>query len=164
MEIRPATADDAAGIAGIYNHYIEHTVVTFEETPVTAEAFVGRLAKVEAAGLPWYACMAAGELAGYAYAAPWKERSAYRFAAEVSVYLCHRQTGRGLGTGLYTALFDNLRSSAIRTVIGGITLPNAASVALHEAFGMRQVARFEKVGFKFGQWLDVGYWQTHFDA
>ena len=98
-------------------------------------------------------------MVGYAYATKWKERSAYRFSAEVSVYLSNQVQGRGLGASLYETLFSKLKEGGINTVIGGITLPNPASVALHEKMGMKKVAHFENVGFKFNQWQDVGYWQ-----
>ena len=88
-----------------------------------------------------------------------KGRCAYRYSAEVTVYLDAAVVGQGLGTQLYTALFDSLRRSGCHVAIGGIALPNAASVALHEKFAMQKVAHFGEVGFKFGRWVDVGYWQ-----
>ncbi|PID45615.1 MAG: hypothetical protein CSB47_08185 [Proteobacteria bacterium] len=85
------------------------------------------------------------------------------FTVEVSIYLSHQITSRGLGTQLYNALFSSLREKSVHIVIGGITLPNAASIALHEKFGMEKVAHFKEVGYKFGKWLDVGYWQVKLD-
>lgn len=157
--IREASAADAASIAEIYNHYVEHTVVTFEETLVSAADFAARIASVHVSGFPWLVAEEAGRVLGYAYATKWKERSAYRFSAEVTVYLAPTATGRGIGKLLYGALFPLLDARGLHALMGGITLPNEASVALHEKFGMRKVAHFDEVGFKFGRWLDVGYWQ-----
>lgn len=158
--VRDATLLDAHGIVSIYNHYIAHTTVTFEETPVSADAMCQRIQRVNDAMLPWLVLEHNGQLIGYAYAAPWKERSAYRFAVEISVYLAPEQTGKGRGSILYKSLFGGLLKSGIHVAIGGVTLPNAPSVALHEKFAMTKVAHFEEVGRKFGQWLDVGYWQV----
>lgn len=100
-----------------------------------------------------------GDVIGYAYASKWKGRCAYRFAVETSVYVDSSARGAGVGTVLYEALFAALRGRGIHAAIGGIALPNEASIALHERFGMKKVAHFEQVGFKFGRWIDVGYWQ-----
>jgi phosphinothricin acetyltransferase len=158
--LRPATADDAAAMAAIYNHYVEHTVITFEEEAVSAAEMATRLAKVTGAQLPWLLSEEHGTVLGYAYASPWHARSAYRYSVESTVYLDPRHTRRGLGTALYTALFTLLRARGLHCVIGGISLPNAASIALHEKLGMRKVAHYSEVGFKFGEWVDVGYWQA----
>jgi L-amino acid N-acyltransferase YncA len=162
--VRAATEADAAAIADIYNHYVLHTLVTFEETAVTADEMASRLRTVAAAELPWLVAVADRDVLGYAYATKWKERIGYRFAVEISVYLQHAVGGRGVGTQLYDALFPLLHARGIHAVIGGIALPNAASVALHEKFGMHKVAHFEQTGIKFGQWVDVGYWQRVFSA
>lgn len=158
MTIRPAVPADGAELARIYNHYVLHTVVTFEETPVDAATLTARIADVGAAGLPWLVADDGGRLAGYAYAGPWKARRAYRYSVEVTVYLDRDALGRGLGTRLYTALFADLEARGIHAVLGGIALPNDASVALHEKFGMTKVAHLPEVGFKLGRWIDVGYW------
>jgi L-amino acid N-acyltransferase YncA len=157
--IRYATAQDAAALREIYNYYVDNTVITFEEIRVVETEFRARIAKVQDAGLPWLVAEQAGEVVGYAYAGAWKERSAYRFSVEASVYLAHTCMREGWGTRLYEALFTELRKTSVHAVIGGIALPNAASVALHEKLGMRKVAHFPEVGFKFGRWVDVGYWQ-----
>jgi len=157
--LRAATTDDAAAIAAIYNHYVAETVVTFEEVPVAAAEIAGRIESVQAAGFPWLVAEEAGRVVGYAYATKWRERSAYRFSAEVTVYLAPTDTGRGLGSQLYAELFPMLEACGLHALMGGITLPNEASVALHEKFGMRKVAHFDEVGFKFDRWLAVGYWQ-----
>jgi len=157
--IRQAQASDAAAIARIYNHYITHTVITFEEQLVSEADIAQRIADVAAASLPWLVMEEAGDVLGYAYAAPWRTRSAYRFSVETSVYLHHAALGRGLGSQLYEALFSALTPCGVHVAIGGIALPNDESVRLHEKLGMKKVAHFEQVGFKFGQWIDVGYWQ-----
>jgi len=162
--IRAATMADAGAIARIYNHYVAHTVITFEEHPVSAEEMAERIAENDAMSLPWLVLEQDERLAGYACASKWKARSAYRFSVEVTVYLEPGTSGRGLGTQLYAALFAELRANGVHVAIGGIALPNPASVALHEKFGMRKVAHFEQVGFKFGEWIDVGYWQARLGA
>ena len=158
--IRPAETADAAAICEIYNHYIEHTVITFEEVLLTAGDIDKRLQDINAIGLPWLVAEVQGVVIGYAYAGKFRDRSAYRYTAEVTVYLAPAGTGQGAGTRLYNALFEALRERSIHIVIGGITLPNVASVALHEKMGMEKVAHLEEVGCKFGKWLDVGYWQA----
>jgi len=157
--IRVATAADADHIAEIYNHYIANTVVTFEEEPVAADEMRRRMDEVFGASLPWLVAESGGRVIGYAYATKWKARSAYRFSVETTVYLADGLGKLGLGTRLYQELFELLKEKGIHAAIGGIALPNDASVALHEKFGMRKVAHFEQVGFKFGKWVDVGYWE-----
>jgi len=157
--IRSATGRDAEAIAGIYNHYIAETVVTFEEQVVTATDMIGRMDAVAAASLPWLVAEHEGEVSGYAYAGRWHSRSAYRFTAESTVYLHPQFVGCGLGTKLYEALLSELGAKSIHVVIGGIALPNAASVALHEKLGFEKAAHYREVGFKFNRWIDVGYWQ-----
>lgn len=161
--IRAAAATDSESLAQIYNHYINNTVVTFEELPVSALEMAARIQAVQAASLPWLVAETTGPekaLLGYAYATPWKSRAAYRYSVESSVYLQPQQTGRGYGRLLYTALLDTLVScGSVHSVMGGIALPNAASVALHECLGFTKVAHLNEVGFKRDQWLDVGYWQ-----
>ena len=157
--IRAATVEDAAPIAAIYNHFVQHTIVTFEEEPVSATELARRMDGVRAAALPWNVATRGDTVLGYAYASKWKERYGYRFSVEISVYLAPDAGGHGIGSMLYADLFAQLASRGIHAAIGGIALPNDSSVALHEKFGMRKVAHFEQTGFKFGQWVDVGYWE-----
>lgn len=157
--IRAATAADAAALARIYNYYVADTIVTFEETPLTAADMAARLAESGALALPWLVAQTGAGVQGYAYASRWKGRCAYRHSVEVTVYIEHEAVGRGLGTQLYAGLFAELARGPCHVAIGGIALPNEASVALHEKFGLRKVAHFSEVGYKFGRWLDVGYWQ-----
>ncbi|WP_444922577.1 arsinothricin resistance N-acetyltransferase ArsN1 family B [Microbulbifer sp. CnH-101-G] len=162
--IRTVNNSDAQVIAAIYNHYVINTPITFEEQAISSVDMVRRIESVHHSSLPWLVKEQNGEVVGYAYATPWKERSAYRFSVETSVYITNDMKSKGMGTALYLALFAELKKKNIRTAIGGITLPNSASVALHEKLGMKKVAHFEKVGFKFGQWRDVGYWQAQLES
>ena len=156
--IRDATSADAESLAAIYNHYIENTVVTFEEQPISAAEMEQRFRAVTET-LLWLVFEEDGQILGYAYAGPWHSRCAYRYSVEASVYLDHRAVGRGLGTRLYEALLKRLRSLPVHSVIGGIALPNAASVALHEKMGFVKVAHYRETGWKQSRWIDVGYWQ-----
>jgi phosphinothricin acetyltransferase len=156
--VRPATIDDAGAVASIYNHYVAHTIVTFEEQTVTPAEMRARIAAV-LEKLPWLVLENDGDIAGYAYASPWKARIGYRFAVESSIYLAPGQVGCGFGSALYQKLLDDLRVRKVHCVIGGAALPNLASVALHEKLGFTQVAHFRENGFKFGRWIDVAYWQ-----
>jgi phosphinothricin acetyltransferase len=158
--IRAVLDKDITAIVDIYNYYIEETIVTFEEKTITTDDMHKRITKIAGDNLPWLVAEDdSGRVIGYAYACKWRERFAYRFSVEVTVYLSSNHAKQGLGTKLYTELFDELKSRDIHTVIGGISLPNPASIALHEKFGLKQVAHFKEVGFKFGQWIDTGYWQ-----
>lgn len=160
MMIRSVLDKDATSISEIYNYYIEETVVTFETETISARDISARIAKIHSDNLPWLVAEDnKGNLIGYAYASKWRDRFAYRFSVEVTVYLSPDATGKSLGTKLYQALFTELKRLSIHSAIGGITLPNQASVGLHEKFGFEKVAHFKEVGFKFNQWLDVGYWQ-----
>jgi phosphinothricin acetyltransferase len=160
--IRSAEAEDGAALARIYNHYIATTVVTFEEAPVCAADMTARVAEISAAKLPWLVAQSPAGVNGFAYASRWKGRCAYRYSVESTVYLEPAAVGRGLGMALYSTLLARLQELGCHAVIGGIALPNQASIALHEKLGMRKVAHFAEVGFKFGRWVDVGYWQRVF--
>jgi L-amino acid N-acyltransferase YncA len=157
--IRDATHADAATIAAIYNYYVSDTIVTFEEELVPPSEIARRIEEVQSASLPWLVAERAGAVVGYAYATKWRSRHGYRFSAEVTVYLDRDQGGRGIGSLLYGKLIARLRDGGYHTAMGGIALPNQASVALHEKFGFRKVAHFEQAGIKFDTWIDVGYWQ-----
>jgi phosphinothricin acetyltransferase len=159
IQVRPAAATDADPIAAIYNHYITQTAVTFEEEPIPAADIARRIAEVQAASLPWLVAERNEAIAGWAYATKWRPRRAYRFSAEVTVYVAPEQGGRGIGSLLYARLLPELRERGVHAAMGGIALPNDASIALHEKFGFRKVAHFEQAGFKFDRWIDVGYWQ-----
>lgn len=159
MNIRDASADDAHNIADIYNHYIANTSVTFEEDLVVGADIAVRLLETAEQKLPWLVAEDEGHVVGYAYASKWKGRCAYRYSVEVTVYLASNAGGKGTGSRLYEVLFERLKVLGYHVAIGGISLPNPASIALHEKFGMTKVGEFKEVGFKFGKWVDVGYWQ-----
>lgn len=164
MIIRPALPSDASAIAGIYNHYILNTTISFEELPVDAADIVQRMASVHAAGLPYLVAEEDGRVSGYAYATAWRARPAYRTSVETSVYLRNDMQARGTGTRLYRSLLDQLGRDGYHLAIGGIAQPNAASVGLHEKLGFEKVAHFSEVGCKFGRWIDVGYWQMRLSS
>lgn len=159
IEIRPVTSADAARIVAIYNRYVADTTISFEEQPVPEAEMAERIRDVADAGLPWLVAVHEGEPVGYAYATRWRARPAYRHSVESTVYLADGASGRGWGTLLVGRLIEQLRAAGLRTVIVGIAQPNARSVALHERLGFRKVAHFADVGYKFGRWIDVGYWQ-----
>ncbi len=158
IAVRAAEPGDAPAITDIYNHYVRTSIITFEEEPVTAVEIARRIAEVQSEPLPWLVADRLGEVAGYAYATRWKNRTAYRFSVEVTVYVASECSGCGIGSLLYSRLLPILQAQHIHAAISGIALPNEASVALHEKFGFRKVAQFQEVGFKFDRWIDVGYW------
>lgn len=156
--IRDVSPLDAPALAEIYNWYIVESVISFEEVPVTVEEMARRI-QTTSQDYPWIVVENDGTLIGYAYARRWQERSAYRHTAEVGVYLNHDHVGCGHGTALYRQLLSQLPALGIHAVVGGVTLPNEASASLHEKFGFTKVAHYREVGYKFGSWHDVGYWQ-----
>ena len=156
--IRGIKIGDSNSVADIYNYYIANTAVTFEENPVTGDAMKERI-KSHTINLPWIVYEEKNEVLGYAYATEWKSRYAYRFSVESTVYLRQDILGKGIGTKLYRELLNRLNETNIHIVIGGIALPNRASIALHEKLGFKKVAQFKEVGYKFEKWIDVGYWE-----
>lgn len=158
IDIRLAQIDDAAGILAIYAPYCETSTVTFETVAPSREEMAERIARISAA-YPWLVAEADGRILGYVYATRFRERAAYRWTAEVAVYVGLSEQRRGLGQALYTSLFSILQLQGYSKVIAGITLPNAPSVRLHEKLGFQKVGHFPGVGYKSGAWLDVGWWQ-----
>ena len=156
--IRPATPIDADAICRIYNPYVTDTIVSFEETPVAAAEMALRITDLTRTH-PWYVYEESGSVVGYAYAGPWRSRAAYRDAVESTVYVESGLAGSGIGSKLYDALIPELRRCSFHCAMGGIALPNAASVALHEKKGFIKVAHFREVGWKFQRRIDVGYWE-----
>lgn len=149
---------DGAACAGIYARFVTDSAVSFEDVPPDGPEFARRI-EAGCASYPWLVAEAAGQVVGYAYASAHRERAAYRWAADAAVYVGADQRGRGVGGALYRALFELLAGQGIRTVCAGITLPNPASVALHESVGFEPVGVFRRIGFKQGRWHDVGWWQ-----
>ena len=158
MIIRACKEKDIPQLCDIYNYYITNTVITFEDVILTTHQLSARISEYTQ-HYPWLVCEVAGRIVGYAYASKWKERSAYKNTAEVTVYLHHEFTAKGYGKSLYHVLIDTLKQQNSHVLLACISLPNQASIAIHESFGFKKVAHFSEVGFKFNQWIDVGYWQ-----
>jgi phosphinothricin acetyltransferase len=149
---------DAAACAAIYAPYVEQTAITFEERAPDALEMEARISRYRATH-PWLVAESGGEVVGYAYACRHQERPAYRWVADVSVYVAANRRGEGLGRSLYEALFTRLRQQNFQIAWAGITLPNDASVALHEALGFLRVGISPRIGWKGGHWHDVSWWQ-----
>ncbi len=156
--IRQVSIEDADKIAEIYNYFIESTIATFEEQLIDVEEMKKRILGV-IQKFPWIVYENNRQIMGYAYAGIWKNRSAYKHSVEITVYLNQKITSNGIGSKLYYELIKQLKELGVHVVIGGISLPNEISVALHEKFGFKKVAHFKEVGYKFNKWVDVGYWQ-----
>lgn len=158
LSLRPATSADAAGIAAVYAPYVANTVISFELVPPTAEEMAERVARVSAQA-PWLVAEKDETVIGYAYLSRHHERAAYQWSVDAAVYIASTWRRSGLGRALYTVLLALGRLQGFCAVHAGITLPNAASVGLHEALGFVPIARYPKVGYKLGGWHDVGWWQ-----
>lgn len=156
--IRLATASDAQDILRIYAPYIENTSLTFETTVPSTEEFAQRITRY-LENWPWVVCEADGKIAGYAYASQYRERMGYQWSVECSVYIDDNFQKAGLGRALYTTLFAILQKQGFNNVYAVINLPNEKSVAFHESLGFSYLATYEKVGYKLGQWKNVGWWQ-----
>lgn len=158
LQIRDADSRDGAACAAIYAPYVEGSAVSFEERAPDAAEMAGRIERIAAAHA-WLVAEREGEVIAYAYAYSFQERPAYRWTVGVSVYVADGEQGRGVGRALYTALFDRLRESGFRMAHAGITLPNEASVGLHQSLGFERVGVNREVGWKRGAWHDVGWFQ-----
>jgi L-amino acid N-acyltransferase YncA len=157
--IRIAATDDAAGIAEIYSPFCAaDSPVSFEIIPPTVAEMRQRICKT-LERFPWLVCEREGAIAGYVYAGPHRERAAYQWSVEVSAYIHPAHRRAGVARALYTALFALLRAQGYVTAFAGITLPNPASVAMHERLGFEAVGVYKGVGFKCGKWQDVGWWR-----
>lgn len=157
--IRPADPErDGAACAAIYGPYIAASAITFEEEVLDAAQMTQRMRDIWLTH-PWLVAELDGAVVGFAYAAPHRIRHAYRWAADVSIYVDPRVQRSGLGRALYTALFERLRAQGIFWACAGITLPNDPSVGLHEALGFTPIGIYRAIGFKLGEWRDVGWWQ-----
>jgi phosphinothricin acetyltransferase len=159
-DVRPVTLDDAEQICALYNHYVMTSTITFEEEPVTLAEMASRIRDAQSASLPWLVAASGGEILGYAYASKWKGRAAYKFSVEVTIYVRQGLGHCGIGAQLYGHLLPALKSRGVHAVIGGVALPNDASLRFHQKFGFEKVAHFKEVGYKFNRWIDVTYWQV----
>lgn len=159
MQIRDAEPRrDAAACATIYAPHVEGSAVSFEEVAPDAAAMAARIEATQATH-PWLVAEDGGEVRGFAYGCRHRERAAYRWAADVSVYVDAAARRTGVGRALYAELLGRLRAAGLHTACAGITLPNQASVALHESFGFEPVGVYRRIGWKHGGWRDVGWWQ-----
>lgn len=158
MEIRNVRTSDAQAIADIYNYYIENTVITFEISPLSGNEMKNRIVDISSRQ-PYFVCEIDGKVVGYCYASLWHSRPAYRNTLELSIYVDHDKRRQGIGRNLLSHMLETLRKTTCHVVMAGITVPNEASVSVHESFGFKQVALFKEVGNKFDRWLDVGNWE-----
>jgi L-amino acid N-acyltransferase YncA len=156
--IRLASPGDASQIHEIYAPFCESTPVSFETEPPSVEEMGRRISKALAL-YPWLVCADAGQVLGYAYASKHRERAAYRWSVDVSVYVREGRRRAGLGRALYMSLFAILRLQGFTRALAGTTLPNAGSVGLHTAMGFEPVGVYRAIGFKCGRWHDVAWWQ-----
>lgn len=157
--MRLATSGDAAEVAAIYAPYCEGSAISFEQVAPTAEDMAQRIATV-IAHRPWIVLEDGGAVVGYAYAAPHNERWAYRWSVNTAIYISRTHQRRGAGRALYETLLDLLRCLGYYRAAAGITLPNPASVGLHEAMGFEMVGVYRDIGHKLGAWRDVAWYQA----
>ncbi|MDQ6811704.1 MAG: N-acetyltransferase family protein [Actinomycetota bacterium] len=159
MLIRHADpALDAAACAAIYAPYVSDTVISLEEQPPDEHEFKQRMQHITRTH-PWLVAVSDGAVTGYAYASAHRERAAYRWAVDVTVYMGQEHRRRGAGRALYGELFGLLRLQGFHVACAGVTLPNEASVGFHEALGFVPVGIYKRVAWKMGAWWDVGWWQ-----
>lgn len=157
MRIRFADPDDAPAVRDIYAPVVRDTAISFEETPPSVTDL---REGIEGERYPWLVGEdTGGAVVGFAKASAHKGRGAYRWAVDVSAYVREDHRGRGVGTGLYEALLELLAAQGFRVAVAVIALPNPASVGLHESMGFERVGTFDRVGYKHGEWRDVGWWQ-----
>jgi L-amino acid N-acyltransferase YncA len=154
---------DAAACVGIYAPHVEAGATSFEEESPDVTHFAERIAHIVLT-YPWLVAERDGEVVGFAYACPHRARPAYRWAVEVSVYVAAEERGCGHGRALYAELMDRLRMQRFQIACAGITLPNEASVALHEGLGFVPVGVYRRIGWKDGAWRDVGWWQLELES
>lgn len=160
MRIEPASPADVPAIAAIYAHHVRHGTASFETVPPDQAEMGARLARVRSAGAPWLVSRdASGEMLGYAYAAQFRDRPAYRYACENSVYIRHDRRGQGVGRALLGALLPAARDAGFRQMIAVIGGGEPASIALHAGAGFAHAGRMRGVGRKAGKWLDTVYMQ-----
>ncbi len=158
FQIRMADPDDAEGLLAIYAPIVRETTISFELEPPSVEQMRGRI-EATIPRLPWLVAASEARILGYAYASRHRERAAYQWSVDVSVYVAEQERGKGLGRALYAPLLGILRDLGYYSALAGIALPNPASIGLHEAMGFRPIGVYRKIGYKLGAWRDVGWWQ-----
>ncbi len=159
--IRAFQKGDEIAICSIYNYFVENTHHTFETKSVDSKEMLSRI-KTILTNYPFIVVEIEGEIVAYAYATRWKSRQAYDQTVESTIYIKSGHQGSGLGTILYAELINQLKQLNIHCVLGGISLPNNASISLHKKLGFKSSGVLKEVGYKFGNWIDVGYWALHF--
>jgi L-amino acid N-acyltransferase YncA len=157
--IRGAGAADVSALLDIYRPFVQDTAVSFELMPPTVTEFENRIVAAQTQWA-WLVAESSETIVGYAYAAAFRERAAYRFTAEVSAYIHPEHQGRGVAGALYRRLFEILRTKGYCNAYAGIVLPNDASIAFHKSLGFSSVGVFHRAGFKFGRWHDVSWWEV----
>lgn len=158
--LRDATPADMQAVAAIYGREVLEGTATFEDAPPTAEAMTERLDAVRRRGLPWLVAELDGQVVAYAYASPFRPRTAYRYAVESSIYAAPGHQGRGLGRALMDQLISHCRDMGLRQMIAAVSnTEDDASIRLHRKLGFREVGVYQKVGWKFGRWIDVRLFQ-----
>lgn len=158
VRVRTAQTEDVRAVCDIYNYYVKSSRVTFQEIPQAEDKVLERIEDSD----PGHPCLVAelnGRVVGYVYAGSWKKRSAYRYAVELGIYVENGLTGKGIGPQLLKNIIDRLKHTEIHCLIAGITLPNPPSIRLFEGQGFKKVGEFREVGYKFDEWINVGYWQ-----
>jgi phosphinothricin acetyltransferase len=156
--IRRVVPADAKAISSIYNYYVNNTEISFEEKPVSINEMEKRIRETTAE-YPWFVAEKEGSILGYAYTNKYRERSAYRYTAELTVYIKNGEEGKGLGAELMGRVIEETRKKGVHTLISAIAIPNERSVTIHEKFGFEKVGHLKDVGFKLDRWIDVGYWE-----
>jgi phosphinothricin acetyltransferase len=158
MMIRPVNAGDARDICGIYNYFVENTAVSFEEQALSVPEMENRIREISAV-YPWFVQEEGGVVLGYACTNRFRDRSAYRYTAELSIYVKSGHEGKGIGGKLFARLLEAAKESSVHVLVSAITVPNERSVGLHEKFGFVKAALFNEIGYKLGEWRNVGYWE-----
>ena len=160
--IRPFESKDIEELLEMYNYFVLHSTATFDIEPLALETFAEKLIRIDN-DFPFIVFEEEGEILGYAYGSKFRPKPAYNTTVESTVYVKHDTQRKKIGSLLYEELIEQLKAANFHTVLGVLTLPNDASVRLHEKFGFKQVAYLKQVGYKFDTWLDVGFWQLNLD-
>lgn len=156
--IRDVILTDAKRIHEIYNNYVEDSRATFQEQPLSLKEIEAQIQKI-IKNYPWLVYQEGDQIVGYTYADKWKEKTAYRHTVETGIYLDSQYLGKGIGSKLKGSMIEELKKRGFHTVISAISLPNPASIAMCEKFGFQKVGQLKEIGYKFDEWIDVGYWQ-----